>query len=151
MPLCRAGWHRLDHGGQPSSAGHGLRLAARALTAAQRTGRGDTRQVLQLLAQMAALADTITRLRENQHRAEQAAAARAAADLVRRDCHSRAAAAPVRAYPRAAATEEDLAAAARDDERPAPTSRTGPRWLPNLDPRMPQPPRRPGRRGPTAG
>ncbi|RKS80665.1 relaxase/mobilization nuclease-like protein [Motilibacter peucedani] len=138
---------------EPSTAGHGLRLAARAMTAAQRVARDDTRQVLQLLAQMAALADAITRLRETQQRAEQAAAAREAADLVRGDYYQRAAAAPAAAYSHAAAVPDEQAAAARAAGEPAgagadaTTRRPGRPRLPTLDPKaMPQPKRQPGQR-----
>ena len=60
----------------PSQAGQGLRAAAVAMTAARFVGRGEHQQLFALLAQLGALADAVTRLRENQHRAAQAAAAR---------------------------------------------------------------------------
>jgi len=68
----------------PSPAGQGLRAAAVAMTAARFVGRGEHQQLFALLAQLGALADAVTRLRENQHRAAQAAAARSAAEQLRR-------------------------------------------------------------------
>ena len=50
------------------------------MTAARFVGRGEHKQLFTLLAQLGALADAVTRLRENQHRAAQAAAARSAAE-----------------------------------------------------------------------
>jgi len=67
----------------PSSAGQGLRTAAVLLTAARFVGRNENQQLLALLAQLAALTDAVTRLRENQDRAAQAAAARTAAEQLR--------------------------------------------------------------------
>jgi hypothetical protein len=64
----------------PSQAGQGLRAAAVAMTAARFVGRGEHQQLFALVAQLGALADAVTRLRENQHRAAQAAAARSAAE-----------------------------------------------------------------------
>ncbi len=64
---------------QPTAAGHGLRTAGRLLLAARVAKPSENAQLLRLLAQLAALADTVTRLRETQQRAAQAAAARAAA------------------------------------------------------------------------
>ena len=54
------------------------------MTAARFVGRGEHKQLFTLLAQLGALADAVTRLRENQHRAAQAAAARSAAEQLRR-------------------------------------------------------------------
>jgi hypothetical protein len=68
----------------PSQAGQGLRAAAVAMTAARFVGRGEHQQLFALLAQLGALADAVTRLRENQHRAAQAAAARSAAEQLHR-------------------------------------------------------------------
>ena len=68
----------------PSQAGQGLRAAAVAMTAARFFGRPEHRQLLALVAQLGALADAVTRLRENQHRAAQAAAARSAAEQLHR-------------------------------------------------------------------
>ena len=67
----------------PSSAGQGLRTAAVLLTAARFVGRNENQQLLALLAQLAALTDAVTRLRENQDRAAQATAARRAAEQLR--------------------------------------------------------------------
>ncbi|CAB4896456.1 MAG: hypothetical protein F2825_00225 [Actinobacteria bacterium] len=65
---------------QPTAAGHGLRSAGRLLLAARVAKPSENAQLLRLLAQLAALADAVTRLRETQQRAAQAAAARAAAE-----------------------------------------------------------------------
>ena len=73
-------WGRIP---PPSKAGQGLRTASVLLTAARFVGRQETKQLLALLAQLAALTDAVTRLRENQHRAAQAAAARRAAEQLR--------------------------------------------------------------------
>ena len=64
---------------QPTAAGHGLRVAGRLLLAARVARPSENAQLLRLLAQLAALADAVARLRETQQRASQAAAARAAA------------------------------------------------------------------------
>jgi diacylglycerol kinase family enzyme len=55
-----------------------------AMTAARFVGRAEHQQLFALLAQLGALADAVTRLRENQHRAAQAAAARSAAEQLHR-------------------------------------------------------------------
>lgn len=68
---------------QPTGAGHGLRAAGRLLLAAQVAKPSETKQLLALLAQLTALADAVTRLRETQQRAAQAAAARTAAEQLR--------------------------------------------------------------------
>ena len=65
---------------QRSGAGDGLRTAGRLLLAARIAKPSETAQLLALLAQLAALADAVTRLRESQQRAAQAAAARSAAE-----------------------------------------------------------------------
>jgi len=67
----------------PSRAGQGLRTASVLLPAARFVGRNENKQLLSLLAQLAALSDAVTRLRENQNRAAQAAAARRAAEQLR--------------------------------------------------------------------
>jgi len=67
----------------PTAAGQGLRAAGRLLLAARVAKPSETRQLLALLAQLAALADAVTRLRETQHRAAHAAAARSAAEQLR--------------------------------------------------------------------
>ncbi len=66
-------WGRIP---PPSTAGQGLRAAAVLLATARFVGRNENQQLLALLAQLAALTDAVTRLRENQHRAAQAAATR---------------------------------------------------------------------------
>jgi len=73
-------WGRLP---APSQAGQGLRAASVLLASARFVGRGENTQLLALLAQLAALSDAVTRLRENQDRAAQAAAARSAAEQLR--------------------------------------------------------------------
>ena len=77
-----------------STAGQGLRAASVLLAAARFVGRNETRQLLALLAQLAALTDAVTRLRENQDRAAQAAAARRAAEQLRLTSAQRAGAPP---------------------------------------------------------
>lgn len=66
-----------------SNAGQGLRSASALLAAARFVGRNENAQLLALLAQLAALSDAVVRLRENQDRAAQAAAARRAAEQLR--------------------------------------------------------------------
>lgn len=66
-----------------SQAGQGLRTAAVLLAAARFVGHNETKQLLALLSQLASLTDAVTRLRENQDRAEQAAAARRAGEQLR--------------------------------------------------------------------
>jgi len=73
-------WGRIP---APSAAGRGLRAASVLLASARFVGRGESKQLLALLAQLAALSDVVTRLRESQDRAVQAAAARRAAEGVR--------------------------------------------------------------------
>jgi len=73
-------WGRLP---APSQAGQGLRAASVLLASARFVGRGENTQLLALLAQLAALSDAVTRLRETQDRAAQAAAARGAAEQLR--------------------------------------------------------------------
>jgi hypothetical protein len=73
-------WGRIP---PPSKAGQGLRSASVLLTAARFVGRNENQQLLGLLAQLAALSDAVFRLRENQDRAAQAAAARRAAERLR--------------------------------------------------------------------
>ena len=67
----------------PTAAGNGLRAASRLLLAAQVAQRSETKQLLALMAQLSALTDAVTRLREAQDRAAQARAARRAAEAVR--------------------------------------------------------------------
>ncbi len=67
----------------PSQAGRGLRPASVLLASARFVGRHENKQLLALLAQLAALTDAVTRLRESQDRAAQASAARRAAEHLR--------------------------------------------------------------------
>ena len=73
-------WGRVP---EASAAGKGLRAASVLLSSARFVGRGESKQLLVLLAQLAALSDAVTRLRESQDRAVHAAAARRAAEGVR--------------------------------------------------------------------
>jgi len=73
----REQWGRLP---APSAAGQGLRAASGLLLAARFVHQAEAAQLLALLAQLAVLADAVTRMREAQGRAEQAAAARRAAE-----------------------------------------------------------------------
>ena len=80
----RAGYTAWAHPEPPApAAGAGLRAAARLLTAARYLPRTDTRRLLALLAQLAALGDAIERMRQAQHRAHQADAAHRAAHTLR--------------------------------------------------------------------
>jgi len=79
----RAARELWGHTPAPSKAGAGLRSAAVLLTTARFVGRAENKQLLALLAQLATLTDAVTRLRESQDRAAQAAAARRAAEHVR--------------------------------------------------------------------
>ena len=67
----------------PTAAGNGLRAAGRLLLSAHVALPSETRQLLALMAQLSALTDTVTRLREAQDRAGQARAARQAAEALR--------------------------------------------------------------------
>ena len=67
----------------PTAAGTGLRVAGRLLLSAQVAKPSELRQLLALLAQLSALTDAVTRLREAQQRAGQAQAARRAAEQLR--------------------------------------------------------------------
>lgn len=73
----REQWGRIP---APSTAGQGLRAASGLLLAARFVHQAEAAQLLALLAQLAVLADAVTRMREAQGRAEQAAAARRAAE-----------------------------------------------------------------------
>ena len=66
----------------PSQAGQGLRAASGLLLAARFVQSAEASRLLALLAQVAALADSVTRMREAQGRAEQAAAARRASEAL---------------------------------------------------------------------
>jgi hypothetical protein len=65
---------------QPRHAGHELRRASRLLLNARAFTRRDARRLLELLARMIAFTEAVARLRDTQHRAAQAAAARRAAE-----------------------------------------------------------------------
>lgn len=67
----------------PTAAGNGLRAAGRLLLSAQVAQPSETRQLLALMAQLSALTDAVTRLRQAQDRAGQARAARQAAEALR--------------------------------------------------------------------
>ena len=67
----------------PTAAGSGLRAAGRLLLSAQVAQPSETRQLLALMAQLSALTDAVTRLREAQDRAGQARAGRRAAEELR--------------------------------------------------------------------
>jgi len=67
----------------PTAAGTGLRAAGRRLLSAQVAQPSETKQLLALMAQLSALTDAVTRLREAQDRAGQARAARQAAGTLR--------------------------------------------------------------------
>lgn len=67
----------------PTTVGNGLRAAGRLLMSAQVAQPSELKQLLALLAQLAALSDAVARLRETQQRAAQAAAARRAAEQLR--------------------------------------------------------------------
>lgn len=67
----------------PTAAGAGLRAAGRLLLSAQVAQPSETKQLLALMAQLSALTDAVTRLREAQQRAGQAQAAREAAERLR--------------------------------------------------------------------
>ncbi len=89
-PLREAAEHydrasRPARGGVPAAtpASRALRTAARGMLTASVARRQDTRQLLQLMSQLASLAETVARLRETQHQAAQARAARLAAEQLR--------------------------------------------------------------------
>jgi len=67
----------------PTAAGTGLRAAGRLLLSAHVALPSETKQLLALMAQLSALTDSVTRLREGQDRAGQARAARQAAEALR--------------------------------------------------------------------
>jgi hypothetical protein len=67
----------------PTAAGTGLRVAGRLLLSAQVAQRSEIKQLLALMAQLSALTDAVTRLREAQNRAGQVRAARQAAEALR--------------------------------------------------------------------
>jgi len=75
----REQWGRVP---APSQAGQGLRAASGLLLAARFVQSAEASRLLALLAQVAALADSVTRMREAQGRAVQAAAARRAGEAL---------------------------------------------------------------------
>lgn len=75
----REQWGRVP---APSQAGQGLRAASGLLLAARFVQSAEVSRLLALLAQVAALADSVTRMREAQGRAAQAAAARRASEAL---------------------------------------------------------------------
>ena len=115
-------WGRVP---EPSSAGQGLRTAAVLLTTARFVGRTENQQQqLALLAQLAALTDAVTRLRENQDRAAQATAARRAAEQLRLTGAQRAGVPP--GAPAATATRSRQPDLSSDLGRPGPGPAQGP-------------------------
>lgn len=74
----RLAWGRLP---EPSPAGTGVRAASGLLAAARLVRRPETAQMLALLAQLAVLTEAVGRMRTEQDRAVQAAAARAAEQI----------------------------------------------------------------------
>nr|WP_231127416.1 relaxase/mobilization nuclease domain-containing protein [Motilibacter aurantiacus] len=108
----------------PSGAGHSLRAGARALSAIRRTMDQETRQVLALMAQMYALLSSVERMREQQQRAAQAAAAREAAYELRREYQRIVVSGP--AGPSAARQAWEDRRAADVAAAPAPTTPTTP-------------------------
>ena len=102
----------------PTAAGGGLRAAGRLLLAARVIKPSETAQLLALLAQLTVLVEAVTRLRETQHRAAQAAAARAAAEQLRQV--QRSYATPDAAAPRPPVARR--AGASRPAAQPPPSS-----------------------------
>jgi len=88
----RQSWGRLP---EPSAAGSGVRAASALLAAARMVRAPETAQMLALLAQLAVLADAVGRMRVEQERAVQAAAARQAAEQIRSEHTRRLAGTPV--------------------------------------------------------
>ncbi len=114
-------WGRLP---APSQAGQGLRAASVLLASARFVGRGENTQLLALLAQLAALSDAVTRLRETQDRAAQAAAARGAAEQLRLTAGQRTS--PRDGVPGATATQARRAEVSFDIGRTRPGPTQGP-------------------------
>ncbi len=75
----RRAWGRLP---EPSLAGSGLRAASGLLAAARTVRTPENAQLLALLAQLAAVAEAVARMRTEQDRATQAAAAKQAAGQI---------------------------------------------------------------------
>jgi hypothetical protein len=120
-------WGRIP---EPSTAGQGLRTAAVLLATARFVGRHENKQLLVLLAQLASLTEAVTRLRENQHRAAQAAAARRAIEQLHLTSAQRAGVrvgSPVAAATRAQqGATFDLGRSRPGPERGFPNPRRGP-------------------------
>ncbi len=114
-------WGRLP---APSQAGQGLRAASVLLASARFVGRAENTQLLALLAQLAALSDAVTRLRETQDRAAQAAAARGAAEQLRLTAGQRTS--PRAGVPGTTATQARRAGVSFDVGRTRPGPTQGP-------------------------
>ena len=106
------------------TAGQGLRAASVLLASARFVGRGENTQLLALLTQLAALSDAVMRLRENQDRAAQAAAARSAAQQLRLTGAQRASLQP--GPPAGTATRTRRSGLSFDPGRPRPGPAQGP-------------------------
>jgi len=109
----------------PSQAGQGLRAASMLLTSARFVGRNENKQLLALLAQLAALTDAVTRLRESQDRSAQAAAARRAAEGLRLTSAQQVS--TQAGVPTATATQARTAGLSFDRDRPRPGPTDNPR------------------------
>lgn len=118
----RAGREAYGRTPPPSAAGAGLRAAGGLLMASRVVTSADTKALLALLAQLAALSDSLTRMREQQQRAVQAAAARDAARQLRDEHTRRLQAGAQRQHPPAHHVAVDLDDRAERD----PQTRTGP-------------------------
>jgi len=94
------------------------------LASARFVGRGENTQLLALLTQLAALSDAVMRLRENQDRAAQAAAARSAAQQLRLTGAQRASLQP--GPPAGTATRTRRSGLSFDPGRPRPGPAQGP-------------------------
>ncbi len=113
----REQWGRIP---APSAAGQGLRAASGLLLAARFVHQAETAHLLALLAQLAVLADAVTRMREAQGRAEQAVAARRAAEQLHAAHTQRQAQAAAQLRPQALTAAVDPS---RYQHDPAATSR----------------------------
>jgi len=125
-------WGRVP---EASAAGKGLRAASVLLASARFVGRNETKQLFALLAQLAALSDAVTRLRESQDRAVQAAAARRAAEGMRLTNAQRASVHPGSSATAATRTRRPGLSDVEDDRRrQGPTQ--GPPHGPRRGPRL---------------
>jgi len=106
----RQAWGRLP---DATPAGAGVRAASRLLAAARLVRAPETAQMLALLAQLAVLADAVGRMRTEQDRAVQAAAARQAAEQIRAEHTRRLAGSPAGPARRVPAVEAVAAEAVR--------------------------------------